>query len=709
MTQRRQIRPENALPVTGDKTFKMPEISPADQEFLNQLNDKIAENIANEQFGVSELADALNMSRSNLLRKVKKATNLSVSQLISQVRLNRGMELLRAGSLNVSEVSVHVGFSSTSYFIKCFREYFGYPPGEVGKRTNEPVPVPVAPPPAPKSNRNLFVIGIAAVVVIAIGIFAYMKWPMATSTPVEKSIAVLPFKNDSNDSTNLYIINGLMESTLNNLQKIKDLRVISRTSTEKYRNNTKTIPEMASELNVTYFIEGSGQKIGNRIVLNIQLIEGTTDRHLWSRQYRRETKDIFALQQEISKDIAEEIQVVITPDERTRLEKVQTKNPQAYDLFLKALDIMNRGGDSNLERALVYLDSAIKEDENYAMAHAVAAMACYYLDAYKKEQTHTERLGIYADKALLLDPTLGESYMAKAFYYLVQKESSAALPFLEKALEYSPNSTQIVNQLADFYFTRLPNTGKYLEYALKGLRLNANSGDSVSTSNFHLHLANALIQAGFVDESLKHLDKSLEYSPGNPYTRHLRPFVLYAKNGDLNNTRALLAKEFQKDTTRFDILQDIGKVSYYLNDYDSAYKSYKRFDRFRETYKLDIYLHENMLIGKIYERMGDKERAKQLYQSHRQWLDKDQTAYKHLGLAFVNCDEGNSAKALEHLKLFAKEDNIQYWIILFMDKAPDQTETERLPEFQNVMREIEKKFWANHEKLKLTLEEKGLL
>src|SRR6188768_3190266 len=129
------------IPVFGStyiiETLAMPDSTLPGSDFLADLTSVIEKNIANEQFGVSELADEMNMSRSNLLRKVKKETNLSVSQLISQVRLKRGMELLRKSSLNVSEVSHQVGFSSTSYLIKCFREYYGYPPGEVGKREAE--------------------------------------------------------------------------------------------------------------------------------------------------------------------------------------------------------------------------------------------------------------------------------------------------------------------------------------------------------------------------------------------------------------------------------------------------------------------------------------------------------------------------------------------------------------------------------------------
>ncbi|HEY3403265.1 MAG TPA: helix-turn-helix domain-containing protein, partial [Ohtaekwangia sp.] len=325
----------------------MPESLPVDNEFLNQVRAIVEKNIANEQFGVSELADQTNMSRSNLLRKVKKLTNLSVSQLISQVRLQRGMELLKTSSLNVSEISHQVGFSSTSYFIKCFREYYGYPPGEVGKRAAEQLNTPapdltggVTTPGqlldhVPPKRKFIVPASLGLLIGLAIALFAYFSQTTPSLSGPEKSIAVLPFKNDSNDSTNVYLINGLMESTLNNLQQIKDLRVISRTTAEKYRNTNKSIPEMAKELGVNYFVEGSGQKIGDRILLNIQLIEASTDKHLWSKQYRREAKDIFELQQEVAKNIAQEIQAVITPEEEKQIEKIPTENLEAYDLYLK--------------------------------------------------------------------------------------------------------------------------------------------------------------------------------------------------------------------------------------------------------------------------------------------------------------------------------------------------------------------------------------
>lgn len=685
----------------------MSDPTPADIQFLNELHDVIAKNMADEQFGVTELAGAMNMSRSNLLRKVKKATNIPVNQLIREARLKRAMELLQNSSANVSEVSHQVGFNSTSYFIKCFREYYGYPPGEAGKHSSAEVPAEVVKPqPARSLNwKKLVLIGMAAL--IATIAFQYLKRPAASPEP-ERSIVVLPFKNESNDSTNVYLINGLMESTLNNLQKIADLRVLSRTSSEKYRNTSKSIPEMAKELEATYFITGSGQKIGDQILLTIQLIDGVNDKHIWANQYRRKATDIFELQQEVAKNIAEEIEVAISPEVRQRIEKKPTENLEAYDSFLKGIDLMRLGGDQNFEQSIVYFEDAIQKDNSFAGAYACAAISCYYLDIFKADKTHLDKMGKYADKALLLDPKLEEALRAKAMYLLHRKQYSEALPYLEKGLQYNPNSSELTGLLADFYYMYLPNTGKYLEYALKGLRLDV-SDDSVSRSNLYLRIGNALAQTGFIDQSKKFLDKSLQFNPNNAFSWHLRAFVVYAKNKNLPEVKQSLLKEFKKDTNRYDILQDVAKVSYYLKEYDSSYYYYKRFVRLREMFKLEVFRHENMMVGIAYMQAGDTEKGKAFIEDYHQYMEADQTAYRDLGLFAYYDYMGDTKKALEHLRRFSKEDNIVYWIILFMRQQPMPGNVSKLPEAKKLLDEVEANFWANHEKLKLTLEEKGLL
>jgi len=681
----------------------MPE-APIESDFLSQLTDMVEKNISNEQFGVSELAGAMNMSRSNLLRKVKKETNLSVSQLIRDVRLKRGMDLLQTTSANVSEVSHQVGFSSTSYFIKCFREFYSFPPGEVGKRGPEEIH-PVAPL---SRNGKIFIAGsIGLATAIIIGLLIYYS-PLSKAAALEKSIAVLPFKNESNDSTNVYLINGLMESTLTNLQKIEDLRVISRTSSEKYRSLRKSIPEMARELNVNYFVEGSGQKIGDHILLNIQLIEGTSDKHLWAKQYKREAKDIFALQQEVARNIVEGIQAIITSEEKKKIEKIPTDNLAAYDFFLKGREVLFRVNEGNLEKAITYFNKAIEQDNKFALAYAGAAIAYYYLDAFQTNPKYTAELSNYTDKALLYDSKSDECLVAKALFYMHKKEYDQAIPYLEKALEYNPNSSLAIFFISDLYNGFTPNTAKYLQYALVGARINV-SADSATESYTYMHLGNALIQTGFIDEALKYVDKSLSYNPNNPFAAWLKIGVLFAKTKDAEQTKQLLIKELNKDTTsRFYLMQEVGKLYYVKRDYKNAYQYYRRFIAMKQALKVDIYKNEDLKIGIVLDKLGMREEAAAYFKTFKEYAFSDKSIYKDLNLMGYYAWMGDQQKALDHMKLFAKEDNVQYWV-LFLADDPVFDELKKLPEFRKVMTNIENKFWDNHKKILVMLEEKGLL
>jgi TolB-like protein/AraC-like DNA-binding protein len=686
----------------------------SDNDFLQEITTLIEENIANEQFGVSELAEKMSMSRSNLLRKVKKHTDSPVNQLIREVRLKRGMELLRTTALNVSEVSDRVGFGSVSYFIKCFREYYGYPPGEAGKRAAATEAVAVEPSvrrehtPGRWSAR-LRRATLALVAAMALAVIVYYGWHKATPPPsLEKSIAVLPFKNDSGDSTNLYLINGLMESTLNNLQKIRDLRVISRTSSEKYRNTAKSIPEMARELNVNYFIEGSGQKIGDQILLNIQLIEATTDKHLWSRQYKREAKDIFALQQEIAHNIAEEIQAFITPEEAKQIEKIPTENLEAYDQYMKGRELLYHGTTESLQKSIVLFQDAVKRDPHFAQGYSAAAIAYYYLDLFQINQKYTKEISEYADKALLYDEKSAESLIAKALYFMHKKEYKEAAPYLEKALEYNPNSGITAHFLSELYNGYLPNAAKYIEYALLGVRIDGGSGDSSTVSFKYLHLSNALMQAGFFDEALEYIDKSLAYKGDNPFSGYLRIYILYARNEDMHGTCDALVKELKKDTTNFIMLQEVGKMYYFMRNYAEAYKYYKRYIAITEEKQLDIFKHENLKIGIVLQHVGQEEKGRAYIDAFRRYVETDSSIYRHASLAAYYSYLGNAPKAIEHMKLFAKEKDYQYWVLLFtVDPIADSVKD--LPEFRKAMQQVRDRFWENHKKVRATLEEKGLL
>ena len=673
--------------------------------FIEEVEALILQHLGNEQFGVSELADGMTMSRSNLLRKIKKETQLSASQFIRQVRLKEAMELLKEGASTVSEISHQVGFGSTSYFIKCFRERYGYPPGEVGKGTvvveTEKVQTNFW-----KRYKWPFIVAISfAVIFVAIVLF--MKKDAINEPKIEKSIAVLPFKNESSDSTNLYFVNGLMESALNNLQKIEDLRVISRTSVEKYRKTDKGIPEIAEELHVNYLVEGSGQRVGNQVLLNVQLINASMDTPIWVEQYSREVEDIFELQNDVAKKIADAIAAVVTPAELKQIEKKPTENLLAYDYYLQALDPYYSRTEEGLEKAISLFEKAIDQDPEFALAYANIAISYYLLEMSQIEKKYTEKINSFADKALLYDSKSAESLVAKAFYYIQTKEYKLALPHLDKALEYNPNSSLAVQMLAEFYSHMVPNTNKYLEYALKGVQLNVAS-DSVTQSYTYLQLSNALVSSGFADEALKYINKSLDYNPENYFAPHLKAFILFAKNGNIKRTRNLLVNEWKKDTTRLDILQDIGKLYYIEENYESAYSYFEKFVEAREANGLDIYLQENVKIALVYKKMGLDKEAEKLFNDFSEYCEGDQSIYRSVNLVWKYAYEGKINEAIEQLKIFSEVENYIYWYLLIEDE-PIIKPLKNHREFPDIMQKIKDRFWENHAELRISLEEEGLL
>lgn len=663
------------------------------------------ENASDENFGVSELAERMNMSRSSLLRKIKNETELSASQFIRQLRLKKAMDVLQSSSLTVSEVSYQVGFGSVSYFIKCFREEYGFPPGEVGKMGAQEEEEPLES--APKKSRKWLLVGSVIILVLIASLVFYPR-SSSVDYSLEKSIAVLPFKNESSDSSNLYFVNGLMESTLSNLQKIKDLRVISRTSAEKYRNSGKSILEIAKELNVNYLVEGSGQKVGDKVMLNIQLIDASADRQVWTHQYKREVKDIFEIQNDVAREITKAISAFVRPIERELIEKRPTQSMEAYDLYLQALDPYYTRSKEGLEEAISLFDQALVYDDQFALAYAHTAIAYYFLDLFQQDKQYVDEVNRYADKALLYDSKSDISLIAKGLYYLQNKENRLALPHLEKALEYNPNSASAIQMLSDFYAFRVPNTAKYLQYALKGIQLEVMAKDSVTSSYSYLQLSNALVQAGFFKEAYHFVNRSLSYYPENYYAPHLKIFIRFAQDGNWLRTQNLMEKEWQKDTARLDILQDLAKVYYAQEKWDSAFFYFEKLVSTRESQKLKLYEHEDAKIAFVYRKLGKVKEAERFMQSYSDYCAQDESIYSSASLAVKYAYQQKNELALKELAEFSEQHNFQYWFLLLEDD-PLMASLHKLPEYQKLTQKIKNRFWEDHNKLRAVLEEKGLL
>ena len=278
-------------------------------------------------------------------------------------------------------------------------------------------------------------------------------------TKLEKSIAILPFKNDSPDEANTYFINGLMEEVLNNLQKIKDLRVISRTSVEQYRNQTKPIPEIAKELGVNYIVEGSGQKYGNAFRLRTQLIMAAKESHLWGESYQQkitDVEDIFRIQSQIAESIAKELKAVITPQEKQLIEKIPTKQLEAYDAYLKGRFYLYKFTSEDLEAAMKYFELAKEKDPNYALAYSgisfvwAGQMQMGYLSPAEAGPKSMEALM----KAVELDSNNAEIvYSQAAINTWVMWDWEGGETAFKKSIELSPNHTE-----AHAYYSHFLNT-----------------------------------------------------------------------------------------------------------------------------------------------------------------------------------------------------------------------------------------------------------
>lgn len=691
-------------------------------KFIEEAESLILEHISNEQFGVSEMADLMNMSRSNLLRKIKKQTQGSASQFIREVRLQKGMQLLEETELTVSEIAYQVGFSNNSYFIKCFRDYYGYSPGESRKRIDEQVElrqedsqnteaIEVTKKEFFQKYRAQIILVVTTVLVIAAFFFFQKETLNSDKEDVyrSKSIAVLPFKNMSNDSNNLYFVNGLMESTLNNLQKIEDLRVISRTSVEKYRDTDKTISEIAKELNVNYLIEGSGQRIDNHVLLNIQLIDASNDTPIWAEQYNHKTENIFSIQNEVAKKITEAIKATVTPAELEQIDKKPTENLLAYDYYLKGLESLQEGTKEGLEAAIILFEKAIDQDPEFALAYSEIAISYYYLDLNQAEKRHTDIINNNADKALLYDSKSAKSLIAKALYYINSDEFRLAIPHLEKALEYNPNSSSVIQILAKLYSSAIPNTGKYLKYALMGLQLDIDTNDSINKSYMYLALSNAFVQNGFTDQAQKYIKLSLDNNPKNYYSPFLNVFIQYAQHQNIEKATDALVREWKKDTTRLDIMQEVAKFYYFQEKYDSAFYYYDKFEKIKESNGLNMYPQENLKIGLVYDKMGMQNKAESYYKAYAEYCENDQSIYQPVSLAMKYLHEENPNLAIEQLKLFATKNNYQYWILLFLEEDPLMKTLKSHPEYDEIIQKIKDRFWENHDQLKKSLKEKNLL
>src|SRR3989475_8273865 len=304
--------------------------------------------------------------------------------------------------------------------------------------------------PAPTTSgshrrRNLIML-IAIGVIISAGA-GFFLLPRASARKIDKSIAVLPFQSLSDEKENAYFADGIQDDILTNLSKIAELKVISRMSVMSYRGDAvRNAREIGKALGVATLLEGSVRRIGNRVRVNVQLINANNDEHIWAEDYDRDLTDVFAIQTDLAQKIASALQAKLSPAEKARLDKRPTQNPDAYLLFVQAHDYANRTDmfrDTTLKAEALF-EQAIKLDPNFALAFADLSMVESWLyHSSDPVSARREKARLNADEALRLQPDLPEGHLALGFsYYYGDRDYERALAEFEIAKRGLPNEAQ---------------------------------------------------------------------------------------------------------------------------------------------------------------------------------------------------------------------------------------------------------------------------
>src|SRR5438128_8671017 len=301
---------------------------------------------------------------------------------------------------------------------------------------------------APKKHAWIYVVVIGAA--ISIALFFLGRYTAGNATPPQseaatvpaKSIAVLPFENLSDEKQNAYFAEGVQDEILTRLGKVADLKVISRTSTQHFKSAPDNLPQIAKQLGVMNILEGSVQKANDQVRVNVQLINALSDAHLWAETYDRKLTDIFAVESEISKTIADTLQAKLTRSEKISIAKVPTANTEAYELYLKGRFFWNKRTGADLKRAIDYFNQAIAKDPNYALAYAGLADSYTLLSVFgaASPQDSIPQARAAAKKALELDNTLAEAHASSGRILSgYDYDFERAIAEFERAIQLNPN------------------------------------------------------------------------------------------------------------------------------------------------------------------------------------------------------------------------------------------------------------------------------
>ena len=547
-------------------------------------------------------------------------------------------------------------------------------------------------------------------VLLLVNIFA-LRSKSAKSGLTEKSIAVLPFKCLSEDKSNQYIADGVMDAILLHLSKIEDLHVLARTSVEQYRETSKTVGEIGNELKVAYILEASFQKYGDDARLIAQLIRSSDDGHVWANEYDREWKDIFAVQSEVAQTIARELNTVISPEKKQLIEKEPTASIAAYDLYLKANDFREKFSAGrkmadyetsvNLYKAAVALDTAFARA--YSGLGRLYYIRYYYEDYFKDD--FLDSCLILAGKALTLDDRLDEAYFVKGQYYRATGKIDDALENFDRAIRINPNFYQAYEIKGLIYLRRKKDF-------ISGIQNYNNAVNLVrgeEQAYLLRELASSYIEIGFTDRARYILNTALSIDQDTilhyEYLGWLESCI-----GNLELALSIAKDALAGDTSRaiatgyYDCLPSTYSEEAYQN-------ALKLIERYRE--RGIIPLQSSHRFGFAFWRVGKKEEALEYFEKQIEYGEESirlnrsiaQARAAHYDLAGTYAFLGNKDKAYSYLEEWSQMDTFPLWWVTLFKNDPLFNIIRDEKRFQQIVSEVEAKYQAEHDKVRQWLEE----